>query len=735
MPSPFILQIAVPSPLRRLFDYLPNHGMASPPSPGIRVRVRFGGREMIGIIMAVQSSSSIAKSKLKPIIEILDDEPLLPAHLLSLCQWAASYYQHPIGDALHTLLPVLVRQGDPLHAEDTLYGLSHKSDLTPLTQRANKQLDIVKVLKLHPHGLSESEFKAMALSRSALITLIHKGFVIKQKTRVMPIAMPHHEHLLREAPFHLNSDQQQAVDQINASLNTFEPFLLDGVTGSGKTEVYLHVIERVLNDGKQALVLVPEIGLTPQIVSRFRQRFNVSVEVLHSGLTDHERLSAWVNAREGKAHIIIGTRSAVFTPLANPGIIIVDEEHDLSFKQQDGFRYHARDLSVLRARAEKIPIVLGSATPSFESLYNGQQGRYKQLHLQQRAGDAIMPTIHLLDIRSRPLQGGLSQPLIDAIKNELSKNHQVLVFLNRRGFAPTLMCHQCGWIAQCMRCDARMTLHRHPPHLHCHHCGSQKVIDKKCPSCQHEELISIGVGTEQTEALLTKLFPHYPIIRIDRDSTRRKNSFENYLTEIKKGHPCILVGTQLLAKGHHFPHVTLVGIIDMDNGLFSADFRGLEHCTQLLIQVSGRAGRATHAGQVIVQTHHADHPMMQSLINEGYAAFASHALNERKMAELPPYSHLALFRAEATQLSIAENFLSLVKNLITEYHTDTVVALGPIPAPMIKRAGWLRSQLLLQSPSRGALQALLTPLCLQIESLPESRRVRWSIDVDPQEMF
>jgi primosomal protein N' (replication factor Y) len=734
MSAPFILCIAVPSPLRRVFDYLPVRGMNTPPTPGVRIRVSFGGRQMIGILVAVSNTSTITTNKLKPAIEVLDDEPLIPPHLLSLCQWAAQYYQHPIGDALHALLPVLVRQGDPLHAEDTLYGLSHKADMAPPT-RAIKQMDIINILKLHPHGLSESEFKVMALSKSALTALINKGFVIKQKTRMMPNVTSSTEHLLREVSLTLNIDQQHALDKITTSLNQFETFLLDGITGSGKTEVYLQIIEKVINEGKQALILVPEIGLTPQTVLRFRQRFNVVIAVLHSGLTDHERLNAWVSAREGEARIIIGTRSAVFTPMLNPGIIIIDEEHDISFKQQDGFRYHARDLSVLRARTENIPVVLGSATPSFESIHNAQQTRYQWLHLNARAGEAGIPTVHLLDIRSRPLQSGLSQPLIDAIKFQIKEKKQVLIFLNRRGFAPTLMCHECGWIAQCKRCDARMTIHRQPAHLHCHHCGSQRPIDKSCPQCKKAELLMLGLGTEQTEETLKTLFPHTRIIRIDRDSTRRKYAMEDYLAEIKKGEPCILLGTQILAKGHHFPHVTLVGIIDIDSGLFSADFRGLENCAQLLTQVSGRAGRADHAGEVIVQTHHADHPMMQCLIQKGYAAFAQQALAERKLADLPPYSHLALFRAEALLLDTAESFLTLVKKLAAEKNYDAVSVLGPIPASMTKRAGWLRAHLLLQASSRGALQQLLSVVCTTIESLPEARRVRWSIDVDPQDMF
>lgn len=708
--------------------------MITPPPLGVRVRVSFGGRQMIGMLIAISTTSSIAANKLKPALEVLDEEPLLPSHLLSLCQWAAQYYQHPIGDALHTLLPVLIRQGDPLHAEDTLYGLSHKIEIMP-PARATKQLDIINILKLHPHGLSESEFKVMALSKSALTVLINKGFVIKQKKRIMPTTAPSMEHLLREASLTLNTDQQDALDTIADSLNHFEAFLLDGITGSGKTEVYLQLIEKVINQGKQALILVPEIGLTPQTVLRFRQRFNVKIAVLHSGLTNHERLTAWVSAREGAARIIIGTRSAVFTPMLSPGIIIIDEEHDISFKQQDGFRYHARDLSVLRARAENIPVVLGSATPSFESIHNAQQNRYKWLRLNMRAGEAGIPTVRLLDIRSRPLQSGLSQPLIDAIKHQLKEKKQVLIFLNRRGFAPTLMCHTCGWMATCKRCDARMTIHRQPEHLHCHHCGSQQAINQSCPQCKKLELLMLGLGTEQIEEALKNILPHTPIFRIDRDSTRRKNAMEDYFAIIKKGEPCILLGTQILAKGHHFPHVTLVGIVDIDSGLFSADFRGLEHCAQLLTQVSGRAGRADYAGEVIVQTHHADHPMMQCLIQKGYAAFAQQALTERKLANLPPYSHLALFRAEALQLEKAETFLSLVKNLAAEHNKDSISVFGPIPAPMIKRAGWLRAHLLLQSNSRGALQKLLMSICLAIESSPESRRVRWSIDVDPQEMF
>ena len=515
--------------------------------------------------------------------------------------------------------------------------------------------------------------------------------------------------------------------------------MLDGVTGSGKTEVYLQIIATVLARGQQALVLVPEISLTPQTIGRFRRRFQCRIAVLHSGLTDTERLHAWLDARDGVAQIIIGTRSALFTPMARPGVLIVDEEHDGSFKQQDGFRYSARDLAVVRARRENICIVLGSATPSLESLYNVRGGRYTHLPLTERAGLAAQPSLHLVDTTQEQVQEGFSGPLLSRIGSHLQAGNQVLVFLNRRGFAPTLQCGDCGWISECAHCDARMTLHKTTPHLRCHHCDSRRPIDRHCPLCKSRNLQALGLGTERSQVWLQGLFPDTRVLRIDRDTTRRKNELDVLLNEVHQGGPCILIGTQMLAKGHHFPRVTLVAVLDADAGLFSADFRGQEHTAQLLMQVAGRSGREGMPGEVLIQTRHASHPTLQTLVREGYGHFARVLLEERRLAGMPPYSALALIRAEAEDYRAPESFLALVRTLaearLRETAESGITLMGPLPAPMEKRAGKFRAQLQISAQQRPLLQQLLAGLCPQIEALREARSVRWSVDVDPQDMI
>jgi len=536
----------------------------------------------------------------------------------------------------------------------------------------------------------------------------------------------------------LNPDQAEAVAAINAA-EGFQPFLLDGVTGSGKTEVYLQLIHRVLEAGKQALVLIPEINLGPQTLARFEQRFNARIALLHSNVNDRERLDAWLAARDGEADIIIGTRSALFTPMKNPGLIIIDEEHDASYKQQEGLRYHARDLALLRARQENLPIVLGSATPSLESLHNAHSGRYALLKMTQRAGNAQSPRFLRLDVKSRPLDAGISGPLQQAIGQTLGAGQQVLIYLNRRGFAPTLLCHDCGWLSQCPRCDARMTLHQRHNELRCHHCGHVERPPRNCPDCGKVDLRPVGAGTERAEERLGILFPDYPVLRIDRDSTSRKGAMEQMIGTINRGEPCLLVGTQMLAKGHHFPRVTLVGILDADGGLFSADFRASERMAQLIVQVAGRAGRAEEPGKVIIQTHLADHPLLVQLTEQGYFAFAEQALSERRAAGLPPFSHLALLRAEAQKPGQAEAFLddacNLAEQLLDQLQLNGVELLGPVPAPMERRAGRYRAQLLLQGNARATLHRLMDAWVTLLEQLPGGRAVRWSLDVDPIDLF
>lgn len=738
MPAP-IIQVALPSPLRRLFDYRAPAGVGTQQlAVGARVRVPFGNRQLVGLIAGVVEQSSVPAGKLKQALELLDHAALLPDSLWQLCCWTASYYQHSLGDTLSSALPVLLRQGElAIARQDMLWQLLPGAyPEHPAISRAPKQKQAVQTLALHPHGLSHALLGQWGLARDALEALERKGLVqrITQSQHHVHEPLP----LLREPKLQPNPEQQAALDRLLAA-EGFHSWLLEGVTGSGKTEIYLQAIEHCLQRQRQALVLIPEIGLTPQTMERFRRRFNVPVVILHSGLNDRERLDAWIAARDGEAGIVIGTRSAIFTPLARPGLIIIDEEHDLSYKQQDGLRYNARDLAVYRAHLEQVSIILGSATPSFESIHNVQRGRYQHLRLTQRAGNAQPPTFQCLDIRSRPLEGGMSRPLIALIGEHLQRGNQVLVFINRRGFAPTLMCHDCGWMAECSRCDARMTLHQSPPQLNCHHCGSQRPVPRSCPSCQGDQLRPIGAGTERTEEHLLACFPDYPVLRIDRDTMARKQAMKQMLERIHSGEPCLLVGTQMLAKGHHFPDVTLVAILDADGGLFSADFRGPERMAQQAIQVAGRAGRADKPGQVIIQTHMAEHPLMQDLIDQDYARFAARELAARQSAGLPPFSFSALLRAEANTTEQTNLFLDraveLAEQLLASHPIQSVELLGPVPSPMERRAGRYRAQLLLLAEQRSALHQLLHMLLLALEQEPLTRRVRWSIDVDPMDMF
>jgi primosomal protein N' (replication factor Y) len=482
------------------------------------------------------------------------------------------------------------------------------------------------------------------------------------------------------------------------------------------------------------LVLVPEIGLTPQLVQRFADRLGVEPAVLHSGLSDRERLQAWLTARDGRASIVIGTRSAVFTPMLNPGVVIIDEEHDLSFKQQEGFRYHARDVAVWRARQLGIPIVLGSATPSFETLYNAERGRYQRLALPARAGDAKAPRLRSVDMRHQKLTGNLSPILLQAIGRHLEQGNQVLLFLNRRGYSPTVLCHDCGWVAQCRRCDARLIYHRGRRRLSCHHCGAEQAMAERCPACGGAELRPLGHGTERVEQTLREHFPQYSCARIDRDSTRRKGALQQLLADAHNGRHRILLGTQMLAKGHHLPNITLAAILDGDQGLFGADFRAGERMAQLITQVAGRAGRAAQAGEVLIQTHHPDHPLLRTLLTEGYHRYAAAALAERREAELPPYVNLALLRAEAAAAEAPNRFLNDAATLGRELRISGVSLLGPAPSPMERRAGRYRAQLLAQAAQRADLHRLLDAWLPSLAQLPSARKVRWSIDVDPMEM-
>ena len=578
-----------------------------------------------------------------------------------------------------------------------------------------------------PQGLTRQELAAREIGAHVSKALVDKGLAAWHSRPMSTPAAFNPESL--GVDYHgiqPNAEQQAAIASIrgNGSRST----LLFGITGSGKTEVYLQLIESVLRAGRQALVLVPEIGLTPQTVN-----FDIPVVAMHSGLTDRERLDAWCAGRDGSAGIVIGTRSAIFTPLRNPGLIIVDEEHDASFKQQDGFRYNARDLAVMRGQREAVPVVLGSATPSIETWHNAVTGKYAMATLANRPGRSTPARYQVINIRDRALTDGFAGELLDAVAAHLARGDQVLVFLNRRGFSPVLLCRHCGFIAHCRRCDARMTLHAGLRLLICHHCASQTQVPRQCPQCAGEDLIPLGAGTQRIEAALTALFPDYPVLRIDRDSTRRKYAMDRFMSQVATGEPAILVGTQLLAKGHHFPDVTLVAIVDMDGGFYSADYKATERMAQLILQVGGRAGRAEKPGVVAIQTHFPDQEIFRTLINDGYGTFADKLLIEREQHELPPYFFQALVRAEAGDRDLPYNFLDDITRSARPH--PSVMMLGPVPSAMERRAGRYRAQLLLTGRSRQTLQTSIDTCIDAAEQSPLARKVRWSVDVDPVDLF
>lgn len=739
--SEHLLRVAVPCPLYQSFDYLPPaNAREHQLEPGMRVAIPFGRSTAIGVVLSRTLESAVPVERLRRALRALDTKPVVPASLLRLGLWVAEYYHHPVGEVVNLLLPPKLRRSEGTgqsltpwwRLSDTGRGVDPQNLL-----RAPRQREALTLLQEAESGaMSEAQLSERGVSREALRALAERQWIAREQ-RSPPTPTHAQDSSTQEGTyFALNTAQQNALDAVTTAANRFGTFLLDGVTGSGKTEVYLGAIAHTLAQGRQALVLAPEIGLTPQLVDRFRARFAVPMAVLHSGLGDRERLNAWHRAADGTAPIVIGTRSAVFTPLPNLGLVVVDEEHDTSFKQQESLRYSARDVAVMRAKLEQVPIVLGSATPSIESLHNAALGRYTRLVLPQRAGVAKTPRVHLLDLRRQPLKEGLAPPLLEAMTRHLAAGNQVLLFLNRRGYAPVLMCHTCGWVADCPRCDAKLTLHLGENRLRCHHCGLESSVHAQCPVCANTELLYVGRGTERIDHLLRGLFPGVPIARVDRDTTRRKGTMEQLLDAARSGSARLLIGTQMLAKGHHFPNVTLVAVLEVDQFLFSVDFRGPERLAQTLVQVAGRAGRADQEGEVIIQTHHPHHPMLRRLVEQGYRAFAMAALEEREAAGLPPYASMALLRAEAKLPTVALEFLNAAAAQARQLSgADRAQILGPAPAPMGKRAGWHRAQLLLQAGRRADLQQLLSRWTPTLAQLPHVRRVRWSLDVDPVELY
>lgn len=736
-PYPFV-QVALPVPMRTLFDYKIPKAMALRHAlqPGMRVKVPFGKSSRLGVIVSFSHDSEWDHNQIKPLTSLQDESPVIPNELMALCEWAARYYHHPIGDVIFHALPVSLRKGEnaEFRTENWWFATDTGKTLDIETlSRAPRQQDFLKAVQQHPNGMSQNAIALLSLMPNAGKSLEEKGLV-RREQRSFNTAGEKHAHQTQVPPV-LNREQDMAMEEILDMENRFGVALLDGVTGSGKTEVFLRVMEKLIAKGKQILVMVPEIGLTPQTFKRFESRLNTNIVLMHSNMSDRERLDAWLLSASGHAKVIIGTRSAAFIPTADLGMIIIDEEHDASYKQHEGFRYHARDLAIKRAQNLNIPVLLASATPSFESLANAMQKRFVWLKLRQRAGNASIPEMERVDLRGKTLVHGFSEHALQSMKLSLERREQVLIFLNRRGYAPTLMCHSCGWIAVCDHCDANLTVHKRSNKLHCHHCDSQKALIQTCPECQSEELFTVGEGTEQIETQLSALFKEVPILRIDRDSTQRKSAMAQLTQKIHEHDQAILIGTQMLAKGHHFPNVTLVIIMDADAGLFSADFRGMERTAQLVTQVAGRAGRAKKPGHVLLQTYHPEHAAIECLCTLGYEHFAMDGLSERKALSLPPFYHQVLIRAESGNEQEAMQLLDSMRRELEPHFPQGLFLVGPYAAIIVRKAGQHRAMLSIKSAQRGPLHQATAMMTNWLEQATRNQKVRFAIDVDPLETY
>lgn len=735
-----LIQVALPVPIDSVFDY-----RVAPPCPpiGSRVRVPFGNRKLVGITVGYVAHSDVPADKLKTVRDVLDNEAIIDDKLMQLAHWLADYYHYPLGDVFGVMLPTLIRQGMALQQPQSFWRVLRSATAQDFSPSAKKQRQQFSLIELnnelnrfnHKAEIAESQLLEHGVEKAFLQKFAEKGLVESFTQLIDPTPLP--AFALLQDHLALNRAQQAAVDSIHQAIKSeqYQGFLLNGVTGSGKTEVYLQAMQPVLEEGKQVLILVPEIGLTPQTEQRFRQRFAANVLMLHSGLNDTIRLQGWQACRDGSAQIVIGTRSAVMYPFANLGLIIVDESHDSSYKQQDTLRYHAADVALYRGYQRQCPVVLGTATPSLESLQLVAQGKLTELTLSERAGNATPATLKLIDARQQRWQHGLTDSLIGAIRQTLNKQEQVLVFLNRRGYAPILLCDACGWQADCPRCDAHLTVHYQPtPLLKCHHCDWQSYIPQVCPDCHSRNLDPVGMGTARLVEGLSELFPDTPVIQIDRDTTRRKHSWDKLYQQIASQPAAILVGTQMVAKGHHFPNVTLVAMPNADRGFLSADFRSPEHTAQLITQVAGRAGRADKPGLVLIQTLQPQNPALLTLVRHGYLAFAQQLLTERRMLGLPPFSHAALVRVESKSLDKNQQILQQALSILPNRATLTAQGLavsGVVDAPMSKKNSRYHSQLLLLSQTRAALHDTLNHWWPQVLALPSASYARLSLDIDP----
>lgn len=722
-----IIRVALDLPLSTLFDYVLADGIAA--MPGQRVIVPFGRKQAVGVVMECATNSGLAVERIKPALKVLDEIPPLPEELLVLLRFCSDYYHYPLGATVLSALPARLRSCEPVTVKEALqYALSASGralDPDELPQRKVVQHRILTALQAG--ALSAAQLRALSPSApAALKVLLQAGWV---ETCTQPVAATssafHNAHTLTAA-------QQRAVDAVTQTAG-YGCFMLHGVTGSGKTEIYVHLMHRLLQQGGQVLLLVPEINLTPQLENYFRSRFpDAELASLHSGLADGERTQNWLRAQSGQARIVLGTRLAVFAPLPQLALIIVDEEHDASFKQQDGLRYSARDVAIFRASQRGVPIVLGSATPSLESYYNAQSGRYRLLQLPERAlTSARLPTISCINTANTFMQHGISEQMFSALELRLQRGEQSLVFINRRGYAPVLMCTACGWLSDCKNCAGKLVLHLKDRRLRCHHCGHQERVPHACPGCGNADLQPVGIGTQRVESALQERFPEARILRVDRDSTRSKGAWNAMRQQIHDEAVDILVGTQILAKGHDFPNLTLVGVLNPDSALYSSDFRASEKLFAQLAQVAGRAGRADKPGEVLIQTAFPDHPLFHALREHDYDAWAKILLEERQSAGFPPFVYQALLRAEGKQESEVYAFLQRARTDAVALDLPVEVY-GVVPAAMPRRANHFLAQILVQHESRKLLQQFLRTWKPLLDALP-AQKLRWSLDIDPLE--
>ena len=721
------IQVALPVPFADSLTYLlPASVSISCLKIGTRVIVPFRNKKMVAIVVALNEANH--SKGLKAMLAIIDDaneEAFLPEKTLNFMRHIHQYYLTPLGEVVFAGIPKWFKntQNPPLPQEIWWQVTQYLADNElSAVLKSEKQQNIYKYIRdngpLQSRKMSHIEKTSAALCQA----LWKKKLLIKSDFCLTQAAT------VNDPKFTLTEDQQQCLAALD-SCNNFGCFLLDGITGSGKTEVYIRLVEKYIKAKKQALLLVPEIGLTPQLFHEFGKRIKGRVAVLHSGLTPAARARTWLNAKTGDIDVIVATRSGIFTPFANLAIIIVDEEHDLSFKQQDGFRYSARDLAVLRAKLEDIPVILGSATPSLETLNNAQMGKYHWLKLRQRTNKQALPSIQVQDVRQHKMQKGLSFIVLQQIAAEIKKGNQVLVFLNRRGWSIKVTCLDCAWVAECDECDTYLTYHKHLHKLRCHHCERLYSLPEFCPQCGSQKIEPMGVGTEKIHHGLRSYLPDTEIIRVDRDTVKTPNQWQKTVDKIKSGIPCVMVGTQMLAKGHDFPHLTLVVIVNVDNSFYSLDFRATEHLSQLMIQVSGRAGRKDKEGKVIIQSMNPQHNFFKLLLGKSYQDFATFEINQRKELGFPPGSYMAIIRARAKSEDKLNTFFDTILQNCQE--NPTLSILGPIPAPMYKKMGLLQMQLIFNGNNRQSLHHSLKNIMSQLRNNKICTSILWSLDLDP----